>query len=71
MWVVYLKAHGSKITNVATFLEMLVRWSNEDKPSQIEKNRNDLAQKGKQQNRNPFVDHPEWVNYIFGAEYNA
>lgn len=71
MWVVYLKAHGSKITNVATSLEMLVRWSNEDKPSQIEKNRNNLAQKGKQQNRNPFVDHPEWVNYIFGAEYNA
>ncbi|MDY5655206.1 MAG: endonuclease, partial [Bacilli bacterium] len=71
MWVVYLKAHGSKITNVATSLEMLVRWSNEDKPSQIEKNRNNLAQKGKQKNRNPFVDHPEWVNYIFGAEYNA
>ena len=71
MWVVYLKAHGSSITNVATSLEMLVRWSNEDKPSQIEKNRNNLAQQGKQQNRNPFVDHPEWVNYIFGAEYNA
>ena len=71
MWVVYLKAHGSKITNVATSLEMLVRWSNEDKPSQIEKNRNNLAQQGKQKNRNPFVDHPEWVNYIFGAEYNA
>ncbi|BFM08828.1 endonuclease [Halioxenophilus aromaticivorans] len=45
-------------------LEMLKRWHNEDPVSQKELDRNDDAEQF-QGNRNPFVDHPEWVESIW------
>ena len=38
----------------------LVRWHLEDPPDAAERHRNDIVQRY-QHNRNPFVDHPEWV----------
>ena len=45
-------------------LQMLLQWHNEDPVSQKEIDRNDAAQIF-QGNRNPFVDHPEWVEQIW------
>lgn len=42
-------------------LALLKKWSAEDPPDLHEKHRNYEIQK-LQGNRNPFIDHPEWVN---------
>ena len=47
-------------------LDMLLRWHTNDPVSQKEINRNDAAF-GHQGNRNPFIDHPEYVDAIWGA----
>lgn len=48
-------------------LQTLINWHNNDLPDDYEMSRNDYIQ-SIQQNRNPFVDHPEWVSAIdFGA----
>ena len=44
-------------------LIMLLQWSREDPPDKWEVDRNNYVQ-SIQQNRNPFVDHPEYANYI-------
>ena len=44
-------------------LNVLLDWHNQDPPSSWEIARNDYTQ-SIQGNRNPFVDHPEYVNYI-------
>ncbi|MBA6251867.1 MULTISPECIES: endonuclease [unclassified Colwellia] len=46
-------------------LEMLLRWHTNDPVSQKEIDRNEAAL-GHQGNRNPFVDHPEYVDSIWG-----
>ncbi|WP_256107907.1 endonuclease I family protein [Streptomyces sp. ODS05-4] len=45
-------------------LSVLRRWSDEDPPGAAEKTRNDKIQQI-QKNRNPFIDHPEWVGEIW------
>lgn len=49
----------------AWMLAMLKQWHNQDPVSQKELDRNDAAQ-NHQGNRNPFVDHPEFVQQIWG-----
>lgn len=51
-------------------LDLLLAWHNQDPPDQWEFERNDYIQ-SIQGNRNPFVDHPEYVNYIdfYEVEY--
>jgi endonuclease I len=46
------------------FLSTLVQWHSEDPVDQRDRDRNDSVF-GFQHNRNPFVDHPEWVAPIF------
>ncbi len=48
------------------YLEMLIRWHNEDPVSQKERDRNN-AVCGIQDNRNPFIDHPEYVDRIWNS----
>ncbi len=45
-------------------LSVLLQWSAADPVDDRERARNDVVY-GYQGNRNPFVDHPEWVNAIF------
>ena len=45
-------------------LETLVKWHYEDPVSEKEKNRNNVVQ-SYQGNRNPFIDHPEWVAVLY------
>ncbi|MEO8673526.1 MAG: endonuclease [Tahibacter sp.] len=42
----------------------LIAWSNGDAPDNYERLRNDAVYSF-QQNRNPFIDHPEWVDCVF------
>ncbi|TGA97328.1 endonuclease [Streptomyces sp. MZ04] len=46
-------------------LSVLKQWSDEDPPDAFEKNRNDVIFDRFQHNRNPFIDHPEWVEAIW------
>ncbi|CAA7387240.1 endonuclease [Chryseobacterium fistulae] len=47
------------------YIEMLIQWHQQDPVSQREKDRNNEVY-AIQKNRNPFIDHPQWVNSIWG-----
>jgi endonuclease I/chitodextrinase len=47
------------------FLNILITWHNADPVSQKEIDRNNNIYYNHQLNRNPFVDHPEWVAQIW------
>lgn len=49
-----------------SFLELLVSWHLMDPPSQRERDMNNLVYYSFQGNRNPFIDHPEFVSQIWG-----
>ncbi|WP_399885264.1 endonuclease I family protein [Streptomyces sp. BBFR51] len=46
-------------------LSVLKAWSDEDPPDAFEEHRNQVIYDDYQHNRNPFVDHPEWVESIW------
>ena len=46
-------------------INMLLRWHRQDPVSEKETRRNDAVY-GVQNNRNPFIDHPELAEYIWG-----
>ncbi len=46
-------------------IEMLLRWHRNDPVSEKERKRNDGVY-SQQRNRNPFIDHPEMVEHIWG-----
>ncbi|PWI06273.1 ribonuclease [Streptomyces sp. NWU339] len=46
-------------------LSVLKQWHEQDPPSASEQRRNDLIYTSYQRNRNPFIDHPEWVESIW------
>ncbi|MFE9252559.1 endonuclease I family protein [Streptomyces sp. NPDC007088] len=46
-------------------LSVLKEWSEQDPPDSFEEHRNDVIYTSYQHNRNPFVDHPEWVGSIW------
>ncbi|MEV0177186.1 endonuclease [Streptomyces sp. NPDC050803] len=46
-------------------LSVLKAWNDEDPPDAFEERRNDLIYTNYQGNRNPFIDHPEWIEAIW------
>lgn len=52
--------------NLSTFLS----WNELDPVDEYEKKRNDLIYKNVQDNRNPYVDHPEWARRVFDSNYS-
>ncbi|MFH8440946.1 endonuclease I family protein [Streptomyces sp. NPDC018026] len=46
-------------------LSVLKEWNDEDPPDAFEERRNQVVYDDYQHNRNPFVDHPEWVESIW------
>ena len=46
------------------YINLLLKWAAQDPVSQKEIDRNNAVYL-RQQNRNPFIDHPEWVNMIW------
>ncbi len=47
-------------------LSQLILWNAQDPPDDFERNRNDVIYYQYQENRNPFIDHPEYVEAIWG-----
>ena len=57
---------------VQNYLNLLLKWHTDDPVSQFEIDRNENVQtKTSQGNRNPFVDHPSWVDLIWGGTYSG
>lgn len=48
-------------------LSTLLAWNTLDLPDEFEETRNDKIFENWQGNRNPFVDHPEFADYIWGG----
>ncbi|GHA68252.1 ribonuclease [Streptomyces tendae] len=46
-------------------LSVLKAWNDEDPPDAFEEHRNQVVYDDYQHNRNPFIDHPEWVESIW------
>ncbi|MBT2398625.1 endonuclease I family protein [Streptomyces sp. ISL-100] len=46
-------------------LSVLKQWNDADPPDAFERNRNEVIYSTYQYNRNPFIDHPEWVEAIW------
>ncbi|WP_374988626.1 endonuclease [Priestia megaterium] len=46
-------------------LSVLLQWNAHDPVDDRERRRNDIIYSDYQHNRNPFIDHPEWVNEIW------
>ena len=55
-------------TNQMGILTNLLLWHAMDPPDAWESNRNEMIYSNFQSNRNPFVDHPEWVEQIWGTD---
>ncbi|MCR4943759.1 MAG: endonuclease [Clostridium sp.] len=47
-------------------LSILLKWNEQDPVDETERRRNDIIFNKYQHNRNPFIDHPEWANAIWG-----
>jgi endonuclease I len=59
---------GDGLSNWA--LKLFLKWNDEDPVSQKEIDRNDSVYKI-QGNRNPYIDHPEWVHCVFENKCNS
>ncbi|UYQ62840.1 endonuclease I family protein [Streptomyces peucetius] len=46
-------------------LSVLKQWNEQDPPDAFEQRRNQVIYDRYQHNRNPFIDHPEWVEAIW------
>ncbi|KMO95478.1 endonuclease I family protein [Streptomyces roseus] len=46
-------------------ISVLKQWNQQDPPDAFEQHRNQVIFDQFQHNRNPFIDHPEWVNSIW------
>ena len=50
-------------------LETLIKWHYEDPVSKEEIYRNNVIFDNYQHNRNPYIDHPEYVDYVYPSKY--
>lgn len=55
-------------TNCMGRLTTLLLWHALDPPDARESNKNELVYANYQHNRNPYIDHPEWVEQIWGQD---
>jgi endonuclease I len=62
----YLPANNNTTLPVHGLLSDLLEWHSDDQVSEFEKHRNEVIY-SYQKNRNPFIDHPEYVNEIWGT----
>jgi len=59
----YVGTSGVNFGKLSTLLE----WHNNDPVDDIDRHRNEIVY-SYQHNRNPFIDHPEYVNYIYNPD---
>ena len=61
----YLPANNNTSDPVYAKLSTLIQWHYEDSVDDWERQRNDIIYYDFQNNRNPFIDHPEYVALIW------
>ena len=66
----YLPSNDFTYDPIHAKLGTLLEWHQEDSVSSFEQNRNEVIF-GYKGNRNPFVDHPEYVYKIWGSGYGV
>lgn len=49
------------------YITLLLKWNQQDPVSQKEIDRNNVVYSSYQHNRNPFIDHPEYAQLIWGS----
>ena len=64
----YMYSEDNWLTLTPWSIDLLLRWAREDPVSDKEITRNDAVYKC-QNNRNPFIDFPELMEYIWGNRY--
>ncbi|OWK74160.1 endonuclease I [Flavobacteriaceae bacterium JJC] len=52
------------------YINLLLKWAAQDPVSQREIDRNNAVY-ARQHNRNPFIDHPEWINMIWTSTLSS
>lgn len=71
----HLKLVNSQTTSASDLngrfgnLETLIKWHYEDPVSKEEIYRNNVIFDNYQHNRNPYIDHPEYVDYVYPSKY--
>ncbi|MFA6829864.1 MAG: endonuclease [Bacilli bacterium] len=60
-----LKDDNSSYHGVFHNLSSFIEWNDLDPVDEYEIHRNNLIYKNVQNNRNPFIDHPEWVKRVY------
>lgn len=63
-----IPANNNEPSGVMAKLSYLLLWHAQDPVDNWERRRNDIIYNDYQHNRNPFIDHPEYVNMIWGPE---
>ena len=63
----YLPANNNTTEPVHAKLSDLLLWNAQDPVSEWERTRNDIIYYSFQSNRNPFIDHPEYCQIIWGG----
>lgn len=72
VYSVYYNDNNLKPTKTIRDYDTLLKWHMQDKPDELEGNRNNYSETSKQKNRNPFVDHPDYAWRVFaGCASNA
>lgn len=61
----YMLTNSTWLTLNQWSIDLLLRWAREDPVSDKEKDRNDAVYRA-QNNRNPFIDNPDLMEYIWG-----
>jgi hypothetical protein len=64
----YIPTDNSSNDPIHSKLSTLLQWHAEDPVDDWERNRNDIIYYDYQNNRNPFIDYPEWVDEIWGSD---
>ena len=61
------QSNGLRVVDSWIPLSTLLEWHLADPVDAAERKRNDLVYSDYQRNRNPFVDHPEWIMAIYAS----
>jgi endonuclease I len=65
----YTDDNNTTFHGVQYNLSTLLSWNEADPVSNYEIHRNNLIYKNVQKNRNPYIDHPEWVRRVYDVNY--
>ena len=66
-----IPSNNNTLEPIHAKLSDLIQWHNDDPVDDWERNRNDIIYYSYQNNRNPFIDHPEYVQLIWEPNLNV